>query len=150
MHIPPNWGTFGILIASFLVFWAIFSRLFFGPFLEVISNREKRFRSLSERTEQLLKEAREADAAREERINAARHESLQQRETERRKIETEAAKMVEEAKADARNSLESTRARIEDELKAAQSELERTGQMLAAQLAERVLGRPLNGGGPSQ
>jgi len=147
MHIPPNWGTFGVLIVSFLVFWFIFSRLFFRPFLNLLSEREQRFRSLNDRTEQLLKEARAADAAREERLNAVRREALEHRDAERRRVEAEAAQMLESAKADARASLDGARTRIEGELKAAERDLEQMGRTLAVELAERVLGRPLNGGG---
>jgi F-type H+-transporting ATPase subunit b len=147
MYIPPNWGTFGVLIVSFLVFWFIFSRLFFRPFLKLLSEREERFRSLNDRTEQLLKEARSADETREQRLNAIRREALEQRDAERRRVEAEAAQMLEAAKADARASLEGARARIEGELKAAEHDLEQMGRTLAGELAERVLGRPLNGGG---
>jgi F0F1-type ATP synthase membrane subunit b/b' len=149
MHIPPNWGTFAVLIVSFLVFWFIFSRLFFRPFLDLLSQREKRFRSLSERTEQLLKDAREADQGREQRLAATRREALERREVERRRIETQAAQMLETAKSDARATLEEARTRIEGELKAAELELDQMGRSLAAELAERVLGRPLNGTGTS-
>jgi F-type H+-transporting ATPase subunit b len=149
MHIPPNWGTFGVLIVSFLVFWFIFSRLFFRPFLNLLSEREKRFRSLSDRTEQLLKEARSADEAREQRLTATRRQALESRDAERRKAESDAAQMLEAAKSDARAVLDSTRTRIEGELRAAERELEEMGRTLASELAERVLGRPLNGGGTS-
>jgi len=145
MHIPPNWGTFGVLIVSFLVFWFIFSRLFFRPFLNLLSEREQRFRSLNDRTEQLLKEARAADAAREERLNAVRREALEHRDAERRRVEAEAAQLLETAKADARASLDAARGRIESELKAAEHDLEQMGRTLAGELAERVLGRRLNG-----
>jgi len=147
MHIPPNWGTFGVLIVSFLVFWFIFSRLFFRPFLNLLSEREERFRSLNDRTEQLLKEARAADEAREQRLNAIRREALEHRDTERRRVEAEAAQLLETAKADARASLDAARARIEGELKAAEHDLEQMGRTLAEELAERVLGRRLNGDG---
>ena len=147
MHIPPNWGTFGVLIVSFLVFWFIFSRLFFRPFLNLLSEREERFRSLNDRTEQLLKEARAADEAREQRLNAIRREALEHRDAERRRVEAEAAQLLETAKADARASLDAARARIEGELKAAERDLEQMGRTLAGELAERVLGRRLNGGG---
>jgi F0F1-type ATP synthase membrane subunit b/b' len=145
MHIPPNWGTFGVLIVSFLVFWFIFSRLFFRPFLNLLSEREQRFRSLNDRTEQLLKEARAADEAREERLNAVRREALEHRDAERRRVEAEAAQLLETAKADARASLDAARGRIESELKAAEHDLEQMGRTLAGELAERVLGRRLNG-----
>jgi len=147
MHIPPNWGTFGVLIVSFLVFWFIFSRLFFRPFLNLLSEREERFRSLNDRTEQLLKEARAADEAREQRLNAIHREALEHRDTERRRVEAEAAQLLETAKADARASLDAARTRIEGELKAAEHDLEQMGRTLAEELAERVLGRRLNGDG---
>ncbi|MDB5107401.1 MAG: hypothetical protein JWM69_342, partial [Candidatus Binatus sp.] len=48
-------------------------------------------------------------------------------------------------KTEARESLEQVRTKIEAELKAAERELEQIGHNLATELAERVLGRPLNG-----
>ena len=146
MHIPPNWGTFFALIVSFLVFWFIFSRLFFRPFLNLLSERERRFKELNDRTEELIRQARAADEEREARLAAVRHEAISRREIERRKAEAEAAQLMEAAKAEAREALEQTRAKIETELKAAERELEQMGHSLAAELAERVLGRPLNGG----
>ncbi len=68
MHIPPNWGTFFALIVSFLVFWFIFSRLFFRPFLNLLSERERRFKELNDRTEELIKQARAAEEEREARL----------------------------------------------------------------------------------
>jgi F-type H+-transporting ATPase subunit b len=146
MHIPPNWGTFFALIVSFLVFWFIFSRLFFRPFLSLISEREHRLKDLNERTEKLISQALEAGEERERRLSAARHEALARREAERRKVEAEAGALLEAVKADARASLDRARSAIDDELKAAARELEAMGRGLAAELAERVLGRRLNGG----
>ena len=146
MHIPPNWGTFFALIVSFLVFWFIFSRLFFRPFLNVLSERERRFKELNDRTEDLIKQARAADEEREARLAAVRQTAIAKRETERRKAEAEAAQMMEAAKAEARDALERARAKIETELKAAENQLEQMGHNLASELAERVLGRPLGNG----
>jgi F-type H+-transporting ATPase subunit b len=146
MHIPPNWGTFFALIVSFRVFWFIFSRLFFRPFLNLLSERERRFKELNDRTEELIRQARAAEAEREARLAEVRKSAIERRETERRKAEAEAAQMMEAAKAEARETLEQVHARIETELKAAESELEQMGHSLASELAERVLGRPLNGG----
>jgi F0F1-type ATP synthase membrane subunit b/b' len=150
MHIPPNWGTFFTLIVSFLVFWFIFSRLFFHPFLNLLSERERRFKELNDRTEALIKQARAADEEREARLSEVRNAAIARREAERRKAESEAAQMMETAKAEAREALEQARAKIETELKSAESELERIGRSLASELAERMLGRPLNGGAASK
>jgi F0F1-type ATP synthase membrane subunit b/b' len=143
MHIPPNWGTFFALIVSFLVFWFIFSRLFFRPFLNLLSERERRFKDLNDRTEELIKQARAAEEEREARLAEVRKGALSRRETERRTAEAEAAQMMEAAKAEARQTLEQVRVKIETELKAAERELEQMGHSLASELAERVLGRPL-------
>ena len=145
MHIPPNWGTFGLLIVSFLVFWFIFSRIFFRPFLDLLSKRERRFKDLSEQTETLIKQARAAEEAREDRLATVRREAAAKRDAERREAEAEAAKVLESAKADARATLDRARTHIEDELKAAERQLEEMGRGLAKELAERVLGRTLNG-----
>ena len=146
MHIPPNWGTFVALIVSFLVFWFIFSRLFFRPFLNLLSERERRFKDLNDRTEELIKQARAAEEERDARLAEVRKGAFTRRETERRKAEEQAAKMMEAAKAEARETLEDVRVKIETELKAAERELEQMGQSLASELAERVLGRRLNSG----
>src|SRR5258708_23541205 len=113
MHIPPNWGTFFALIVSFLVFWFIFSRLFFRPFLNLLSERERRFKDLNDRTEELIKQARAAEEEREARLAEVRKGAFTRRETERRQAEEEAAKMMEEAKTDAREALEEVLATIE-------------------------------------
>jgi len=145
MHIPPNWGTFFALIVSFLVFWFIFSRLFFRPFLNLLSERERRFKELNDRTEELLRQARLADEEREARLAEVRKDGIARRESERREAEAEAAQMMEAAKAAAHEALERAREKIETELKAAEHDLERMGHSLANELAERVLGRPLSG-----
>ena len=146
MHIPPNWGTFFALIVSFLVFWFVFSRLFFHPFLKLLSDREHRFKELNDRTEQLIKQARAAEEEREARLAEVRKSAIARREADRRKAEAEAEQMMEAAKAEARETLDQVRAKIETELKAAERELEQMGHSLASELAERVLGRPLNSG----
>ena len=68
-----------------------------------------------------------------------------QPEAERRQAEAEATKLLDAAKADARATLDRAHVRIEEELKAAQRELDETARSLAAELGQRVLGRPLNG-----
>jgi len=116
-----------------------------------MSRREQRFKDLSERTEQLIRQAQAADEAREQRLFAVRREEGSRREAQRRLAEAEAHEVLEAAKADARATLERAHARIEEELKNAERQLDEMGRSLAGELAERVLGRPLNGsqGGPA-
>lgn len=145
MHIPPNWGTFFVLIVSFLVFWFIFSRLFFRPFLNLLAQREERFQSLSDRTEQLLREARTDDDEREKRIVEIRREAIAMRESHRRTAEAEAAQLLDAAKAEAHAAMEAARTRLERELKESEQQLEAMSHNLGAELAVRILGRPVDG-----
>lgn len=146
MHIPPDWGIFATLIVSFLIFWFIFGRLFFGPFLDLLGDRERRLREFSERTERLLREEKAAVEAREAGLAAVRHEALSKRETERRQAEAEAAQVIAEARAEAKAELDQARERIERDFEAAASQLEQLAETLAAELATRVLGRTVSNG----
>ena len=105
MHIPPDWGIFAALIVSFLIFWFIFGRLFFGPFLQLLGDRERRLRQINERTEQLLRDEKAAVEAREAGLAAVRHEALSRREAGRRQAEAEAARMIADARAEAKAEL---------------------------------------------
>ncbi len=149
MHIPPDWGTFALLIVSFLIFWFIFNRIFFQPFLNLLTERERRFKSLTERTEHLIKQAGAAEQERERRLAMVRREALQRRDIERRNAENEAARMLEEAKAQTRATLEDATARVEHEIRAAEKDAEVMARSLASELAERLLGRPLGSSGNS-
>ncbi|HZO80825.1 MAG TPA: ATP synthase F0 subunit B [Candidatus Binataceae bacterium] len=145
MHIPPDWGTFFALIVSFLVFWFIFDRLFFGPFLRLLGERERKLKDLGARAEQLLKEEKAAGEERERQLAVVRREALAARDAERRRAEAEAARLIEEAKAEAHSALERVRAGIESELRAGEREIEQFSRALAVELASRVLGRPIDG-----
>jgi F-type H+-transporting ATPase subunit b len=148
LNIPPHWGTFLVLIVSFLVFWFIFKRLLFEPFLKLLTERERKLKGLKDRTEQLIREGREAHERHEREIVAIRREALAEREVERRHAEEDVARLIEEARVAAKESIEQVRAEIERELRAAEQQLGDLGENLAAELAERVLGRSLRGGGP--
>ena len=149
MHIPPDWGIFFTLIVSFLVFWFIFDRLFFGPFLKLLGDRETKLKNLSARAEQLLKEEKAAAQERGRQLAELRREALAAREAERRKAEAAAARVIEEAKSQAHSALERVKAGIEEELRAGARQLEQLSRALAVELAGRVLGRPLDGAAPS-
>jgi len=148
LKIPPDWGTFSALIVSFLVFWFIFKRLLFDPFLRLLAEREFKLKDLSERTERLIREGKAADDERTRQLTALRRELLAERETERRQVEGEIAQMMEEVRLAAKQTVEQVRVEIERELRAAEQQLGTLGESLAAELAERVLGRSLKEGGP--
>jgi F-type H+-transporting ATPase subunit b len=148
LKIPPDWGTFCALIVSFLVFWFIFKRLLFGPFLKLLAERELTLKALSERTERLIREGKAADDERTRQLTVLWRELLAERELERRRVEEEIGRMMEEVRLAAKHSVEQVRVEIKRELRAAEQQLGTLGENLATELAERVLGRSLKGGGP--
>jgi F-type H+-transporting ATPase subunit b len=145
MHLPPDWGIFFALIVSFLVFWFIFERIFFSPFLRLLGERERKLKDLGARTEQLLKEEKAAGEERERQLAEVRREALAARDAERRRAEAEATRLIEEAKSEAQSVLERVKAGIENELRAGEHEIEQSSRALAVELAGRVLGRPVDG-----
>jgi F-type H+-transporting ATPase subunit b len=147
MHLPPDWGIFGTLVVSFLCFWLIFGWLFFKPFLRLISDRERRLKDLSERTEGLLREEKAAVEQRERELAELRREALSQREKQRREAQEAAAHLIEAARAEARAELEQVRAGIEADFAAAGRQLAELAQKLAVELAARVLERPITDSG---
>ena len=145
MHIPPNWGIFFLLIASFVVFWLLFSRVFVHPFLHMLNERERRLKELGDSAARLLQEAEAAEARREQELAEFRREALGRREAARREAEHEGAKLLEDARVRAHETVERVRHEIEADLAAAQGRLEEFGQRLAVDLAQRLLRRELNG-----
>jgi len=141
MHIPPNWGTFFALIVSFLIFWFIFKRLFFDPFLKMLGERQRRLKELGDHAEHLVKEAKEAGQERDRQLAELRRDALARRETEHRQAEEKAAHMIEQAKQQARIAMERTRAEIENQVSSAEQQLDAFARTLATELAERALGR---------
>jgi F-type H+-transporting ATPase subunit b len=145
LRIPPDWGTFFALVVSFLVFWFIFKRLLFEPFLKLIAAREGRLTALSERTAQLLRESEAGEERRRLELAALRGELLTEREAERRRSEEDANQLAQEAREAARSTLEAVGGEIERQVRTAEAQLSAVAENLALELAERVLGRPLKG-----
>jgi F0F1-type ATP synthase membrane subunit b/b' len=147
MHLPPDWGTFALLIVSFLIFWFIFGALFFKPFLRLIGDRERRFRDLNERTERLLGEQRSIVAQRARELAEVTREALVRRETQVREAQDRATQLLAAARADARAELEKVRTEIATDFAAAAREIELLARSLATELATRVLDRPITNDG---
>jgi F0F1-type ATP synthase membrane subunit b/b' len=143
MHLPPDWGIFGTLIVSFLVFWFVFGWLFFKPFLQLIADRERGLRDLGSETERLLHEEKAAVERRERELTEVRRVALSRREQERRAAQEQATHAIEQARAAARGELDRVRAGIEVEFAAAGRQLEELAGQLATELASRVLERPV-------
>jgi hypothetical protein len=112
----------------------------------MLGDRERRLKLLSERTEQLLRDQKAAVEAREAGLAIVRQEALNRRESERRRAEAEAVTIIAHARDAAKAELDHVRAGIEQDFEAAAGQLEQLAKALAAELAGRVLGRPVANG----
>jgi F0F1-type ATP synthase membrane subunit b/b' len=143
LNIPPNWGTFFALIVSFLVFWFIFKRLLFGPFLALLSAREQRMRELKDDAQRVLNDAKAAEERYRRELAQVHRASAAEREQARRVAEQELAGAVEQAREAARRTIEQAQAEVEGKLQLAYQHLEELSRALARELAEKLLGRRL-------
>jgi F-type H+-transporting ATPase subunit b len=143
LNIPPNWGTFFVLIVSFLVFWFILKRILFDPFLALASARDDRMRQLKEDAQRALSEAKAAEELYRREIAQARQAGAAQREKARSSAEQEVAAIVEQARHAARETIEKAQAEAEQKLHLAYQQVEALSRSLALELAERLLGRRL-------
>jgi F-type H+-transporting ATPase subunit b len=144
LNIPPNWGTFFVLIVSFLVFWFILKRVLFEPFLALASARDDRLRQLKEDAQRALGEAKADDEQYRREIAQARQAGAAAREKARWAAEQEVAAIVEQAREAARQTIERAQAEADRKLKLAYQQVEELSRSLALELAERLLGRRLN------
>jgi F-type H+-transporting ATPase subunit b len=149
LNIPPNWGTFFVLIVSFLVFWFIFKRILFEPFLALLSARDDRQRELRENAERARNQARAAEEKYRHELAQAYRASAAEREKARQAAEQEAAALVEQAREAARQTIEKAQAEADQKLKLAFQQVEELSAGLALELAQRLLGRQLGARGSS-
>jgi F0F1-type ATP synthase membrane subunit b/b' len=124
---PPDISFF-IQIASFLILWVGLKRLLFDPVLHLLEERE----------------ARTAGAYRDaSNMRAAADTSAADTEAARTATQTQEQRVVSEARAQASTQLLQLRESLARQAAAARPALGSEARELAAQILERVVGRPL-------
>ncbi len=134
-------ASFGIQIASFFLLWLVLKQLLFDPMLRVLEERERRTLGNERAAQRLRAEAEALRAECDERLAAVRHELLEQSEETRKAARTEERRIIAQARAAAARHLAAARAEIAAQAEAARAALRADAQAIAAQMAEKVLGR---------
>jgi len=137
---PPDF-TFVIQLVSFFVLLFVLNRLLFTPFMELLTERERRTEGAAR---EAAEERLEVDALAqrlEVELAAARAEANAEAERIRREARAEESSMFEQANEEAAKRLAALRANIDREREQAGATLRREADALAGQMVEAVLPR---------
>jgi F-type H+-transporting ATPase subunit b len=138
------------VIPDLSVFWVIFfvlllvvllNQLLFKPIVRVMRAREGAVRDARAMADSAGRQAGEALREFEVRTRAARAEVHQQMEATRRAAEEHRAQIVASARRQSQMALAEAHARLDQDIAAARTRIERDADAIASTIAQRILGR---------
>ena len=143
LEIPPDFRTLLIEATIFVVLWIVLSRLWFGPAMRVIRERNASSAGALEKAKAIQAEAEALRARHAAAVEEARAESHKETEEIMRAAEAEQRKLLGEARDEAQRVLTDARGRIAEEVASARQELRKQADHIAKEVARTVLGRPV-------
>ena len=137
--------TLFVQVGLFILLWIVLKPLLFDPMLKLFEEREKKIEGTIADARKIDFQSAEAKATYDAALAAARAEGA----LERDRLRAEGIKTENELLAAARlasqKKLEEGRQKSQGEMDAARSDLSKERQVLARDVATRVLGREVNG-----
>ena len=130
------WVIFFVLLLTFLL-----SRLLFKPLLAVMHARQSAVKSARDLADKAAADATSATEAFEQKTREARQQIARQMEEARRAAETERARLLEDAHAQAHSTIAAATTQLTADANEARQRIERDSTDLAHVIADRVLGR---------
>lgn len=115
--------------------------VFFKPLKRVLDQRYAATEGARKLAEESMEKAAARAAEYEAQIRAARAEVYQAEEQLYKRLEEERRQAVEAARAKSEETVEAARAELERDVEQARQSLERESELLAARIAESILGR---------
>jgi F-type H+-transporting ATPase subunit b len=133
--------TFLAQFVLFAMFIVVIKPLLFDPMLRVFEERERRTEGAKQKAREMDAKAGELLQRYEAELDKVRREANVERDRLRAETARIEAQIMAEARAETARILETGKARITAEVAELRRELESTRPALAAEIAERVLGR---------
>ena len=130
-----------VIMVIFLIAHFIARAFFFRPILDVMKRREGRVEAAKQTYDQAFAEAEERLARERERLQGARKEAAEHRESLRREAQEQRQEMLAAAKEKADGDLAAAREELADQVAGERADLESRARDLADEMAERLLGR---------
>lgn len=128
-------------VVAFLVFWFLLAKLFFNPFLFLLEERERRTEGVRREADALMAEAERLRGEYESGIERARSEGGRLRDAVTREAREAHERIVAQAREEARRFMETIRLEIRRMLETESEIAAREAQLIARDLAEKILGR---------
>ena len=141
LEIPPNFPILLLQAAIFVVLWMLLARLWFGPAMRVIHERNARSAGALEKAKAVQAEAEALRSRHAAAIEDARSEAHRDMEQLVRGAQAEQRKAIEAAHDEAHRVLTDARGKIAEEVAAARQELRTQAAQIANEVARKVLGR---------
>ena len=141
LEIPPNFRVLIIEATIFVVLWIVLSRLWFGPAMRVIHERNARSAGAVEKARAIQAEAEALRARHAAAIEEARADAHHDMEEIIRAAQAEQRKVIGDARDEAHRVLTDARGKIAEEVAAARQELRAQAESIAKEVARKVLGR---------
>ena len=128
-------------IVVLLLLWAILNKLLFKPFLALVEQREKRTEGLKAAAAALTAEAERLRADYESAIRQANEEGAASKDAILDEARRTREQLLNQSRAAAAEHLATVRREIHNEMTQAREQALREAEVIARQMAEKVLGR---------
>lgn len=141
LEIPPDFRVMLVQAAIFVALWIVLGRLWFGPAMRMIRERNARSAGALEKARTIQAEAEALRARHAAAIEEARAEAQREMEEVLRNAQAEQRKVIGDARDEAHRVLTDARSKIAEEVAAARQELRSQAESIANEVARKVLGR---------
>lgn len=135
-----------VQIANFLFLAIVLNAILYRPIREIIARRNAQFEALGKEISTYSELASQRDRQIQETISGARRDGAAAKEGLRKEGSLEEERIIKETNASIQERLLRTREEIEKGILNAKESLSAQVSQYAAELAERLLGRPIAGG----
>jgi F-type H+-transporting ATPase subunit b len=130
-------------IALFVVVWAALAFLWFRPAMRLLHERRARSEGAIREAEAIQAEAEKLRATHAAALDEARAEAQREMHDMLRDAEAEQKRLIAEARAEAQQAIADVRGRIAEEVASARRSLRADADVIAREVARKILGRPV-------
>jgi F-type H+-transporting ATPase subunit b len=143
MEIMPNWTVMALQLIPFFVTILALYKIILAPMLDYLEERRKAIESGTKGVDTLNAQLEARTAEYDLKLRAARSKGSEIRASKRADAKASYDDRISEARQDAEKQVNLALTEIQAGALEARTELEKTSQTLAAEIAAQVLGRPL-------
>lgn len=143
LTLSPDLGQLAILVVVFAALVYPVNAWLIRPLLRVLEEREQRIEGARTRAGRLAEQAEQCLTRYRADVEAARAEAERQRRALVEEARSEQAALSRSVRAETERQIEAARAEVETALQDARSSLRSEAEILARQVVERILGRPV-------